>query len=676
MSKQRLTTLALMLTLVAAAMVVGDGSQHADADATSLVFSPSVISLDGDGDSTTVSLEVTDLGFDAADTVQVNIQHDAQFTISAPLCGTIYAGGAVSLAIPVEGGTAFTCALQDGPNADGGIAASFTITKNGDVTGETVLTLLGGLHPFRTTFFEAGTEVLPGALGTLTVWDLLDPIGDQTVDENSTLTPEVVVNSTTDGVIPTLTATINGDPIPSVAMPFITFLDNFDNTGTFAVSPTFDDGGIYTVAVEAIGAVTETESFTLTVDEVNRSPVLTAITSPQTVAENASLNVPLSAADPDGDGLAFSATIDDGLGGGPIVLIPSVLTGFTTLTDNGDGSGSLDFTPGFFDEGAYTLEVTVTDDSTAANGMFDDVKAFTLTVTTTNQPPVIDTITDKSVNEGSSLDVFVTASDADTDLGHIPVISATLDGFTIPTSIASITPTGPGAATISFVTDFGDAGDYAIVVTADDGASGTDTESFTLTVNDLASIIAPPGTVTLQGLPDRGTSQVDHDAQFTEIVPIVELIRDSDNLVVDSMSVLVDGSFVFNGVTRDLYRLRIGAPGYFTHVLGNVPGQEIDLSLSDYDLGLTGENKPVMMLGGQITSGDVPPAVTGADLSALLDAFGDKPVDLIGRSDAFGNVVDINADGILAANVDGAVTAADLSILISNFGVSGDRPWQ
>lgn len=639
MSKQRMMLVALLVAVAAAGLFAQSATDHAGADATALDFSPAVISLEGIGDSTVVSLEVTGLVSDAPDTVQVNIQHGAQFSISAPACGTIYAGGSVSGAISITGGTAFTCARQNGPTAADGVVATFTITKNDDVTGETVLDLLA-TGPFRTTFFEAGTEVLPGTLGSLAVWDHFETIADQTVDEDVLLTP-VVATSIATSPSSSLTATVDGGTVP-----FISFLDNGDLTGTFTIDPTFDDAGDYTIVVTSDnGVLSGTETFLLTVNDVNRPPVLTAIGN-QTVAEGDSLPILLVATDPDADGMTFTATVDT-------VAVP---TGFTALTPTGVGTATLAFSPGFFDFGTYSVVVTVIDDNGV--GTMNDFEAFTLDVTNTNQDPTVAAIADQNVDEGALLPLDVAISGSDLD-GQDITLTATIDGTPFDTGFSSISVTVSDAATLSFTPAIGDVGVYSIVVTATDTESGTGTTSFTLTVNDVASITAPVGTVTLQGVDLGGT----HDAQFTAINPLVELIRVSDSGVEASMAVLVNGSFAFHDVpTTTNYRLRISAAGYLTHELGTAVPDEIDVSTTDFDL--TG--LPLMLRGGLVTPGDE--VIDGADLSALLASLFDTTSGgLTGRLDGVGNVVDLDADG--------AVLGGDESTLISNFGLSGDQPW-
>ena len=95
----------------------------------------------------------------------------------------------------------------------------------------------------------------------------------------------------------------------------------------------------------------------------NAPPVLDMIGN-QSVDEGQTLNIGLSAIDPDADGLVFST---------------STLPSFCTLTDNGDGTGSINCSPGFSDAGSSSITVTVTDDGTPN---LNDEETFTLTVET------------------------------------------------------------------------------------------------------------------------------------------------------------------------------------------------------------------------------------------------------------------------------------------------------
>jgi Bacterial Ig domain len=100
----------------------------------------------------------------------------------------------------------------------------------------------------------------------------------------------------------------------------------------------------------------------------DQAPSITAIAD-QTVAEGASIVVPVSAGDPDpGDALTLSMVDASGLG---------------VLTDNGDGTGSITFTAGPNDAGGpFAVTVRVTD----TGGLFAET-TFNLTATAQDQAP-------------------------------------------------------------------------------------------------------------------------------------------------------------------------------------------------------------------------------------------------------------------------------------------------
>jgi large repetitive protein len=167
--------------------------------------------------------------------------------------------------------------------------------------------------------------------------------------------------------------------------------------------------------------------------DVNRPPVLEPIVD-QTVDEGATLDVAVSASDPDGDALTLS------------LLDPP---GFAALTDNGDGTGSITFEPGFGDVGVYEITVEVSD------GELTATTSFTLTVVDVNRPPTIEPIVDQTVDEGGTLDVAVSASDPD---GDVLVLSAEPDGF----GIGELIDNGDGTGSITLEPGFGDVGVYEI----------------------------------------------------------------------------------------------------------------------------------------------------------------------------------------------------------------------
>ncbi len=326
---------------------------------------------------------------------------------------------------------------------------------------------------------------------------VLDPIGAQSTDENVNLSFAVSA-SDADGTTPTLTTST----LPTGA----SFTDNGDGTGSFSWTPDYTQAGSYDVtfyANDAVSADVDSELVVITVNNVNQAPVLDPIGS-QSVAEGVLLSFTVTASDPDG-------TI-------PTLSTSALPTG-ASFTDNGDGTGSFSWTPDYTQAGSYDITFTAND------GDLTDDELVTVTVTNTNQAPVLDPIGSQSVAEGVLLSFTVTASDPD---GTIP----TLTTSTLPTG-ASFTDNGDGTGSFSWTPDYTQAGSYDITFTANDGDL-TDDELVTVTVTNTnqAPVLDPIGsqsvaegvvlsfTVTASDpdgtIPSLSTSALPTGASFTD----------------------------------------------------------------------------------------------------------------------------------------------------------------
>jgi len=161
--------------------------------------------------------------------------------------------------------------------------------------------------------------------------------------------------------------------------------------GQYGVNTTHTSAGTYTVsATVSDGSLSNTKSFTWTVTNVNRAPVITAVAD-QTNLENAPISLAVTASDPDGDTLTYSAT------GLPPALTINTATGLIT--------GTLSYASA----GAHSVTVSVSDGTLSAS------TSFTWTVTNVNRAPVITAITDQAHAENAIVSLAVTASDPDGD---------------------------------------------------------------------------------------------------------------------------------------------------------------------------------------------------------------------------------------------------------------------
>jgi len=158
-------------------------------------------------------------------------------------------------------------------------------------------------------------------------------------------------------------------------------------TLTIAPQANYNGTGSITVQVSD-GVLTDSTSFNVSVGVINDAPVLTAITA-KTLNEDSTLNVTVSATDADGDSLTYStatAELGASISGTTLTIAPQA---------NYSGAGSI------------TVQVS--------DGALSDSTSFNVTVDPVNDAPVISAITAKTLNEDSTLNVTVSATDADGD---------------------------------------------------------------------------------------------------------------------------------------------------------------------------------------------------------------------------------------------------------------------
>ena len=150
---------------------------------------------------------------------------------------------------------------------------------------------------------------------------------------------------------------------------------SFTSAGTYSVTATASDGSL-----------SNSQTFTWTVTNVNRAPTLTAPAN-QTSAENATVSLQLVASDPDGGALTYSAT------GLPPSLTVNAATGLIT--------GTLSFTS------AGTYSVT----ATASDGSLSNSQTFTWTVTNVNRAPTLTAPANQTSAENATVSLPLVASD-------------------------------------------------------------------------------------------------------------------------------------------------------------------------------------------------------------------------------------------------------------------------
>jgi len=207
----------------------------------------------------------------------------------------------------------------------------------------------------------------------------------------------------------------------------ITFSEPLNSEGRW--NTTYDDAGTYNITISASdGELTASTSFTVTVLDINRPPILDAIQN-ITVKEGELVRISAAAVDPDNDELVF---------------------------EYAGTMNSSEWQTTFDDTGVYNVKVTVSD------GELSDAQEIAVTVLNVNRPPVVEPMPDVTITETETVQVKPTATDPDND--------------SLTYSMSE--PIGDDG---TWNTTYDDAGEYSIIVTASDG-SLQDSTSFTLTV--------------------------------------------------------------------------------------------------------------------------------------------------------------------------------------------------
>ena len=326
------------------------------------------------------------------------------------------------------------------------------------------------------------------------------PLPDQTAQEDAPFSLTIPANTFADG------DAIHGDTLTySASLANGNALPNwlsFDvATRTFTGTPDDAQVGALDLRVTATdtGNLSASDTFTLTIQNVNEAPIVAAPLANQTAVEDTAFTfaVPGSTfADVDqvhGDTLTYSASLS---GGGSL---PAWLS-FDPLTQTFSGiSGN---------SHVGTLDVTVT---ATDSGNLSASSGFMLAIQNVNDAPTVaNPLADQTVLEDAPFSIQVPANTfADEDVGDQLTYSATLtSGAALPVwlSFNAATRTFNGTPLNSEV------GTLAITVTATDGGTLSASDTFNLAVanvNDAPTVAAP--------LADQQATQ---GALFSLVVPV------------------------------------------------------------------------------------------------------------------------------------------------------------
>ncbi|QEY14522.1 tandem-95 repeat protein [Cellvibrio sp. KY-GH-1] len=322
-------------------------------------------------------------------------------------------------------------------------------------------------------------------------------IPDRTATENAAFNFQFAANTFADvdaGATLTYSVQLNGGG----ALP--AWLSFNAATRTFSGTPTNADLGSVSIDVIADdgNGGTVTDTFTITVNDVNDAPTVANAIPDQNATEDAAFNFQFAAntfADIDvGNVLTYSAQV---AGGGAL----PVWLSFDPATRTFSG------TPVNADVGTLSIDVIADDGN---GGTVTDT--FDIVIANTNDAPTVaNPIADQTATESNAFNFqFPANTFADVDAGATLTYSAQLaGGGALPAwlSFDAITRTFSGTPGTPNV------GAVAIDVIASDGNGGSVTDTFSVTVNALPANLPP----TVQaGISDQS---VNEDSNFSFTIP-------------------------------------------------------------------------------------------------------------------------------------------------------------
>ncbi len=265
--------------------------------------------------------------------------------------------------------------------------------------------------------------------------------------------------------------------IIALSLPaWLSLTDNGDGTAVLSGTPLNENVGNHTVVLnvrDGLGA-NANQGFSIEVENTNDVPSI--ISQPIPVAvQNSAYTYNVEAEDPDaGDNVTLAATV-----------LPSWLS----FTDNGNGTGRLNGTPGNGDLGIHNVTLIVTDIEGAASEQI-----FTINVDNSNDSPVFTSSPVQDAHEDLLYEYLITTSDP--DQGDIRTITA----LSIPGWL-TLVDNGDGSGVLSGTPENGDVGSVSIVLRVRDVLGLSDDQSFTIQVentNDAPVFSSTPVTGAIQ----------------------------------------------------------------------------------------------------------------------------------------------------------------------------------
>ena len=327
----------------------------------------------------------------------------------------------------------------------GTLSTTSTTLNNGQAV--TTFTANGVLPAIAHISTIVDTPTVTKSLNILNSPPVLNPIGNKEVNEEQTLS---FTTTGSDYEGETLSYSATGLPAGASYDP---------NTGVFTWTPTFDQAGDYTITFTvSAGTLSDSETLTITVNNVNRAPVANT-GSDQTVNRYILVNLDgSSSSDPDGDSLTYTWILNSPAG--------------SSATLSNQNSANPSFTPDIL--GTYQLQLTVVD-------IYGATSTNTVTITAINRAPVANAGSDQTVycNNLVNLDGSSSSDPDDDTLNYNWSLTRPAGSSAVLSNPNSISP--------SFTTDL--PGSYQLQLIVTDIYGATSTSTMTVTVNKIPTTL-------------------------------------------------------------------------------------------------------------------------------------------------------------------------------------------
>jgi len=328
-----------------------------------------------------------------------------------------------------------------------------------------------GSYTFDVTVVDSGaplradSETITVTVNETNVAPTLDPVGNRTVDETAPLTFTATA-SDPDDPANVLTYSLSGAPAGAA-------IDSL--TGAFTWTPTEAQDGAHTfdVAVTDNGspAFTDSETITVTVNEINRTPVLGPVGN-GVVDETTPLSFTAAAGDPDLPANALTYSLAGAVPVGAAI---------------NPGSGAFTWAPTEAQDSTHTFDIVVTDSGSPA---LSDFETITVTVNETNVAPTLTHPGNQTSGEGDPVTLPLTATDPD-----VPVNTLTYSAVRLPTGLTIDPASGLISGTVDPIAGLGSPYVVDVTVTDDGNPVLQDQVSFVWIVTDTnrSPILDPVG---------------------------------------------------------------------------------------------------------------------------------------------------------------------------------------